>query len=77
MKYEILGGSPVEAATDLELVEALRQQGMAWAPTVGIEDFMEGMAHRAEMHRGFPIRTDSVANFVADLVQYDFITPLG
>jgi hypothetical protein len=76
MKYEILGGGPIEAATDLELVEAMREQSMGHAPTVGVEDFMEGMAQRAEMHCGHPIRTDSVADFVADLTQHGLITPI-
>lgn len=76
MKYNILGGSPVEAATDLELVADMREQSMGHAPTVGIEDFMEDMGQRAEMHCGFPIRTDSVANFVADLTQHGLITPV-
>ncbi|MGI4873364.1 MAG: hypothetical protein ACRYFX_19575 [Janthinobacterium lividum] len=76
MKYEVLGGEPLEAATPLEVAQALRQQAMAWAPSVSIEDFMEGMAHRAEQYRGHPIRTDSVDHFVADLVQHDFLTPV-
>ena len=76
MKYTVLGGEPLEAATPLEVTEALRQQAMAWAPSVSIEDFIEGMAHRAQMHRGHPIRTDSVDHFVADLVQHGFLTPV-
>ncbi len=75
MRYDIIGGGHFEAATDLEAVEALRQDGMAWIPTAGIEDFMEGMADRCQIQKGVTVRTDSVANFVADLVLYGFITP--
>ena len=76
MKYEILGGGQLEAATPLEVAEALRQDGMAWIPTVGIEDFMEGMADRCYKQREVVVRTDSVEHFVADLVQYGFLTPV-
>ena len=77
MKYEILGSGQLEAATPLEVAEALRQLGMAWNPTVGIEDFMEGMAQRCQIQRGVVVRTDSVENFVADLLQYGFIWPVS
>lgn len=75
MKYTILGGGPIEATTDLGLVQALRQDAQQWVPSVSIEDFMEGMAQRAEMQKGQPVRTDSVANFIADLKQHGFLTP--
>ena len=77
MNYHVLGGDPFEAATPLDVAEALRQQAMAWAPSVSIEDFMEGMAHRAAMHAGRPVRADTPENFVADLVEVGILTPVG
>ena len=76
MKYELLGGGSIEATTPLEVAEAMRQDGMAWIPTVGIEDFMEGMAERCHTQRLVVVRTDSVEHFVADLVQHGFLTPV-
>ena len=75
MKYAIEGGGHVEAASPLELVEALRQDAMAWVPSVGIEDYMDGLAARSRIQDGSTIRTDSVEHFVADLVQVGFLTP--
>ncbi|TPG71979.1 hypothetical protein [Hymenobacter nivis] len=74
MKYEILGGGHVTAATDLGLVQALRQDSQAWAPSVGIEDFMEGMADRCRTQKGVTVRTNGIANFVADLKEHGFIS---
>lgn len=73
MKYYLLGGGHVEATTPLELVEALRQDAMAWVPSVSIEDYMEGVQQRWKLQTGADIRTDSVENFVADLLATDFI----
>ncbi|WP_022821914.1 hypothetical protein [Hymenobacter norwichensis] len=73
-KYEILGGGQVEATTDLGLVEALRRDAQAWVPSVSIEDFMEGMASRAKVQKGVEVRTNSIANFTADLKRFGFIT---
>ena len=75
MIYDMLGGGFFEASTPLEVVEALRQDAMEWVPSVGIEDFMEGMAQRCKVQTGTIVRTDSVDHFVADLVQHGFITP--
>lgn len=77
MKYEILGGGHIEAASPLELVEALRQDSMAWAPTVGIEDFMEEYAGRCKMQNGSTVRTDSLDNFLHDLQAGGFISPVN
>ena len=77
MKYQVLGGAPLEAATPLEVAQALRQQAMDWAPSVSVEDFIEGMAQRASQYCGHPIRIDSVDHFVADLVQHGFLTPVA
>jgi hypothetical protein len=76
MTFEILGGGQVTAPTDYQLVEALRQDGMAWAPTVSIEDFMEGMAERARMQKGVEVRTDAVHRFLFDLQLHGFLKPV-
>lgn len=73
MTYDMLGGGSFEAATPLEVVEALRHDAMAWVPSVSIEDFMEGMAQRCQVQTGAVIRTDSVEHFVDDLLAADFI----
>ena len=41
---------------------------------MGIEDFMEGMAGRCKIQTGALVRTDSEANFIADLVKHGFLT---
>jgi len=74
-KYNVLGGGQIEATTELGIIEALRAYSQDWIPTVGIEDFMEGMAARAKIQTGDVVRTDSLVNFVEDLKQYGFITP--
>ena len=76
MKYELLGGGHIEAASPLELVEALRADSQQWAPSVGVEDFMEGMAARCRMQNGATVRIDSMVNFLLDLQQGGFITPV-
>ena len=63
------------ATTDLGIIEALREYSQEWIPTVGIEDFMEGMAERCKIQTGDFIRTDYFVNFVADLKQYGYLTP--
>jgi hypothetical protein len=75
MKYELLGGGHVEAASSLGLVEALRQDSQAWAPTVGIEDFMEEYAARCKMQNGSLVRIDTMEHFIDDLVAGGFLTP--
>ncbi|MGI4871454.1 MAG: hypothetical protein ACRYFX_09785 [Janthinobacterium lividum] len=76
MKYEIEGGGHVEAASAVELVEALRQDGMGWVPSVSIEDYMEDLAARSKIQDGSTVRTDSVENFITDLVACGFLTPV-
>ena len=76
MKYELLGGGHIEAASALELIEALRADSQQWVPSVGIEDFMEGMAARCKMQSGAIVRTDSSINFLHDLQAGGFITPV-
>ncbi|WP_400194046.1 hypothetical protein [Hymenobacter sp. B81] len=75
MKYELLGGGHIKAATDLGIVQALREDAQAWQPSVSIEDFMEGMASRCKIQKGVDVRTDSIGNFVDDLKLHGFITP--
>lgn len=76
--YNVLGGSHIiEATTDLGIIEALREYSQDWIPTVGIEDFMEGMAARCKIQTGDVVRIDTLTNFVADLKQYGFITPVS
>ncbi|QIX60864.1 hypothetical protein HER32_06610 [Hymenobacter sp. BT18] len=74
--FNILGGGPITAASDLGLVQALREDAQQWIPSVSIEDFMEGLAARAKMQNGSVVRTDSVANFIADLKAGGFLTPV-
>ncbi|MCA8830523.1 hypothetical protein [Hymenobacter pini] len=73
--YNILGGGQLKASTDLGIVQALREDAQPWLPSVGIEDFMEGMAERAKFQTGDTIRIDSIANFVSDLKQFGFLIP--
>jgi hypothetical protein len=73
MKYEILGGGYVEAPTALGLVEALRQDAMAWVPSVSIEDYMEGMAARCKIQNGAVVSTLDPHSFIIDLVAGGFL----
>jgi len=75
MKYEIKGGGYIEGASPLELVEALRQDAMAWVPSVSIEDYMVDLASRMKIQNGATIRTDSLVNFLHDCQQCGFIIP--
>ncbi|HEX8506344.1 MAG TPA: hypothetical protein VF630_13330 [Hymenobacter sp.] len=77
MKYEILGGGQIEAATPLELVEALRQLDHQWIHSVSVEDFMVDMADRCKIQTGAVVRTDSMINFLHDLQAGGFITPVA
>lgn len=72
--YNVLGGGQIKAATDLGIIEALRENSQAWIPTVSIEDFMEGMAARCKIQTGDFVRTDYFVNFVQDLLRFGFIT---
>jgi hypothetical protein len=73
MKYNLLGGGSIEAPTELGLVEALREDSMAWAPTVSIEDFMEEMAARCKIQTGATISTLDVNSFLIDLIANGFL----
>ena len=75
MKYNLLGGGSIEAATALGLVEALRADAAAWIPTVSIEDFMEGMAERCKLQTGADISTLDVNSFLVDLIAHGFLVP--
>lgn len=75
MQYDLLGGGHVTAATPLDLVEALRQDSQAWAPTVGIEDFMDEYARRCALQTGAVVRTDDLLHFLYDLMRHGFLVP--
>jgi hypothetical protein len=75
-KYNVLGGGQIEATTDLGIIEALRAYSQEWIPSVGIEDFMEGMAERCKIQTGDFVRTDYLVNFVLDLKRFGYITPV-
>lgn len=78
MKYYFPDGDYVEASQPLNplaLIETLRQDAMAWAPSVSIEDYMEGIRHRAKLQSGADVRIDSPENFVADLLATGFLRP--
>jgi hypothetical protein len=73
MTYEILGGGRVEAASSLELVEKMREQDQQWVPSVGIEDYMEGVAQRCKIQNGTEVSTDSVDTFLIDMIAGGFL----
>lgn len=72
--YNVLGGGQIRAATDFGIIEALREHSQAWIPTVGIEDFMEGMAARCKIQTGDIVRIDYMVNFVQDLMRFGYLT---
>ena len=77
MIYAVLGGGRIEAASPLELVEALRQLDHEWIHSVSVEDFMTDMADRCKLQTGAIVRTDSMVNFLHDLQAGEFITPVS
>lgn len=77
MKYELLGGGQVEASSALALVLELRKDSQEWAPTVGVEDFMEEYAKRCKMQNGTVVRIDTMQHFIDDLVAGGFLTPVS
>ena len=76
MKYELLGGGHVEAASPLGLVMELRKDSQAWAPAVGIEDFMLEYSDRCKFQNGTVVRIDNLQHFIDDLVAGGFLTPM-
>ncbi|UOQ99910.1 hypothetical protein MUN81_10505 [Hymenobacter sp. 5317J-9] len=76
MIYEVLGGGRIEAASPVELVEALRQLDHDWIHSVSVEDFMADMADRCKLQTGAVVRTDTMVNFLHDLQSGGFITPV-
>lgn len=72
--YNVLGGGQIQAATDLGIIEALREHSQAWIPSVSIEAFMEGMAARCKIQTGDFVRTDYFVNFVQDLFRFGYLT---
>lgn len=75
MHFLVEGGGHLEAASPLALVEALRADAATWAPSVSIEDYMEEAARRAQTQTGYPVRTTSVREFVADLLTVGLVKP--
>jgi hypothetical protein len=74
IKYNVLGGGQIEATTDFGIINALREDAKEWIPSASIEEFMQGMAERCMTQKGVLVRTDYFVNFVADLIQYGFIS---
>ena len=72
--YKIRGGGHIGATTDLGLVQALREDAQAWQPSVSIEDYMEAMAARCKVYDGAVVRTNTIANFIADLKEIGFLS---
>jgi hypothetical protein len=70
-KYEFLGGGLLEAASHLELAEAMRNT--SHTPTESLQEFMEQTAYRCKIQRDSDIRTDSVDNFIEDLKKEGFV----
>jgi hypothetical protein len=75
MKYHLLGGGSIEAATDLGLIEALQQESKAFTLTGSIEDFMNDVAARCKTQTGADVSSRSVTTFLVDLVAGGFLIP--
>ncbi|MDB5267501.1 MAG: hypothetical protein JWP58_541 [Hymenobacter sp.] len=74
MDFYIEGDGRITAATDQELLEKLRQNGMGLAPTASVPAFMEGMAARAHEEKQVNVRTDLVRTFLFDLQVQGYLT---
>ncbi|MGY2132728.1 hypothetical protein ACW9KT_10895 [Hymenobacter sp. HD11105] len=72
----MLGLGQLTAASDRDLVEALRRATQEWLPSSSLEEFMAGMALRAYVLKGALVRTDHVFFFLTDLMEYGFVIPL-
>jgi hypothetical protein len=55
-----------------ELVELMREF-VAFIPAMDNESFMRGLADQVRMESGDEVRTDSVDNFVSDLLSIGFL----
>ncbi|MGY2132420.1 hypothetical protein ACW9KT_09340 [Hymenobacter sp. HD11105] len=75
--YHIPGVGQLTAASDRDLVEALRRATQEWVPSGSLGEFMAGMALRAYVLKGALVRTDHVFFFLTDLMDYGFVTPIS
>jgi hypothetical protein len=75
MKYLITNeGNIIDAATPLQIVEQLKADSR-FASQESIQDYMDGFANRFEQTSAFCLRSDSVENFVEDLLRVNFLKP--
>lgn len=74
MKYRYMDGFEFEADNPQEAAEKLWASKFVPEPT--IEEWMAGMAKRAQMWDGSIIRTDSVENLISDLISCNFMKPI-
>ncbi|MDX5347296.1 MAG: hypothetical protein LPJ89_04280 [Hymenobacteraceae bacterium] len=70
-KYEVKGGGRIEATTDFELVEILREQ--SHTPSENQEQFMVDMARRCRIQSGHEIRTNNPVVFIEDLREAGYL----
>jgi hypothetical protein len=76
MKFVTPGGASYEAGAPLQLVEAMRAEAAEWAPSVGIEAYMEAAAERAAKYNGRAVESGSPWPFVRDLMRSGIILPV-
>ena len=70
MKYRFLDGKSIEASSDMELVNKMRNA--SFSESRDIEDFMEACSRRAKK-LGYSIRATSINLFVEDLIKNNLI----
>lgn len=66
MTYRTKDGAVIEGATMLKLVEELRAR--AWLPGTDLAAYVRKTAYFAEITRGMPVRSDTAAHLIKDLV---------
>jgi hypothetical protein len=64
-------------ADSAEQVVIFMRDGSRFAFDESIETFMEGFADRFQVQSGNRVRIDSVENFVADLLKFEFLVEVA
>lgn len=75
MQYRTMDGKVFRADSPEGLAEQLRQS--QFVPPPDLTTWMAGSADRAHLYNGAEIRTDTVENHIADLIEAGFLEVLG
>lgn len=66
----------IKASSNLEIVNQLKNGGRFTADETPTE-YIEGFAERMEEYDGRQIRSDSIDNFIEDLIECNYLTEIN